>query len=173
MTRVYPSEPVGSFESPPISFADADDHTVEIREYTDSDFEGLLEMYLAFDPEDRAQGIPPTNDTRIREWLDRILTDDAVNVAAWAEGHLVGHATLVPDGAEEYELAIFVLGDYQELGIGTRLITALLGAGQDHGVEQVWLSVERWNTAARTLYRNVGFEPSKTESFEFEMSLRL
>lgn len=173
MTRVYPSEPAGSFESPPVMFEDADGHTVAIREYTDGDFEDLLEMYLAFEPEDRAQGIPPTNDTRIREWLERILTDDAVNVTAETENRLVGHATLVPDGAEEYELAIFVLGDYQELGIGTKLITALLGAGQDHGVELVWLSVERWNTAARTLYRNVGFEPSKTESFEFEMSLRL
>lgn len=173
MTRVYPSEPAGPFESPPVTFEDAAGRTVKIREYTGGDFEDFLEMYLAFDPKDRAQGIPPTNETRIREWLDRILTDDAVNVTAWTENRLVGHATLVPDGAEEYELAIFVLGEYQQSGIGTKLITALLGAGEDQGVEQVWLSVERWNTAARALYRKVGFEPSKTESFEFEMSLRL
>ncbi len=173
MTRVYPSEPAGPFESPPITFEDAAGRTVEIRAYTGGGFEDFLEMYLAFDPKDRAQGIPPTNEPRIREWLESILTDDAVNVTASAEGRLVGHATLVPDGTEEYELAIFVLDDYQESGIGTRLITALLGAGEDHDIEQVWLSVERWNSAARALYRKVGFEPSKTESFEFEMSLRL
>ncbi|UPM41855.1 GNAT family N-acetyltransferase [Halocatena salina] len=173
MTRIYPSEPAGQFDPPPMTFEDAAGHTVEITEYTGGDFDAFLEMYLAFDPEDRAQGIPPTTDDRIREWLDRILTEDAVNVVASTENRLVGHATLVPDGTDEYELAIFVLGEYQELGIGTKLITALLGAGQDHGIEQVWLSVERWNSAARTLYRKVGFEPSKTESFEFEMSLRL
>ncbi|RRJ32512.1 GNAT family N-acetyltransferase [Halocatena pleomorpha] len=173
MTRVYPSEPAGSFESPPIPFEDAAGHTVRIHEYTGGDFDAFLEMYRAFDPTDRAQGIPPTTDDRIQEWLDRILTDDAVNVIASTEDRLVGHATLVPDGTEEYELAIFVLGEFQELGIGTKLITALLGAGQEQGIEQVWLSVERWNTAARTLYRKVGFEPSNTQNFEFEMSLRL
>lgn len=173
MTREYPSEPSGPFAPPPITFEDAAGRTVGISEVTDGDVEPFVEMYLAFDPQDRAQGIPPTSESRIREWLQRILTDDAVNVTATTEDRLVGHATLVPDGAKEYELAIFVLREYQESGIGTRLITALLGAGKNHGVERVWLSVERWNSAARALYRKVGFEPIKTESFEFEMSIRL
>lgn len=173
MTREYPTEPAGPFEPPPVTFEDAAGRTVEVREVTGDDLEEFVEMYLAFDPQDRAQGIPPTSEPRIREWLTRILTDDAVNVTATTENRLVGHATLVPDGVGEYELAIFVLREYQQSGIGTRLITALLGVGADHSVERVWLSVERWNGAARALYRNVGFEPIKTENFEFEMSIRL
>lgn len=173
MTRVYPSEPAGSFEPPPKTFEDRSGRAIEVSEYTDDDVDTFVEMYLAFDPQDRAQGIPPTNEVQIRDWLDSILTDDTVNVTAQTNDRLVGHAMLVSDGEDEYELAIFVLDEYQESGIGTKLITALLGAGQRRGVELVWLTVERWNTAARALYRKVGFESSKTESFELEMALRL
>lgn len=172
MTRNYPPQPVGSFDPPPTTFV-TNATSVEIREYTPDDQERLVEMYLAFDTEDRAQGIPPTDEAAIRDWLDRVLSDGAVNVVARADGRLVGHAMLVPDLEDEFELAIFVLGEYQKKGIGTVLISNLLGQGQRIGIERVWLSVERWNTAARRLYRNVGFEPSETPGFEFEMCLRL
>lgn len=173
MTRIYPSEPAGLFDPPPKTFEDRAGRTVDVREYSDEHFDAVVEMYVAFDPQDRAQGIPPTNETRIRTWLDSVLSSDSVNVIARTDSRLVGHATLVPDGENEYELAIFVLDEYQELGIGTELITALLGSGAEQGIEHVWLTVERWNAAARALYRKVGFEPSETESFEFEMSIRL
>lgn len=172
MTRNYPSQPVGSFDPPPTTFV-TDDTSVDIREYTSADQEQLVEMYLAFDTADRAQGIPPTDEAAIRDWLDRVLSDGAVNVVACADGKLVGHAMLVPDLEDEFELAIFVLREYQKMGIGTVLISNLLGQGQRVGVERVWLSVERWNTAARTLYRNVGFDPTGSPGFEFEMCLQL
>lgn len=173
MTRVYPSEPAGPFTPPPRTFKDRAGRTVYVDEYADEYLDPLVDMYIAFDPQDRAQGIPPTNEARIRDWLDAILSNDGVNVIARTDTQLVGHATLVPDGEDEYELAIFVLDEYQESGIGTELITALLGSGVEQGIEYVWLSVERWNAAARALYRKVGFEPSETDSFEFEMSIRL
>lgn len=173
MTRIYPSEPAGPFEPPPKTFEDRAGRVVDIYAYSDDDFDPLVEMYVAFDPQDRAQGIPPAYEERIRTWLDNILIDNAVNVIAQVDNRTVGHATLVPDGENEYELAIFVLDEFQESGIGTELITALLGHGAEQGVEHVWLSVERWNSAARALYRKVGFEPSDTDSFEFEMSIRI
>jgi RimJ/RimL family protein N-acetyltransferase len=173
MTRIYPSEPAGPFSSPPKTFEDRAGRVIDVYTYSDDDFDPLVEMYVAFDPQDRAQGIPPTSEERIKSWLNNILTEDTVNVIAQTDDRIVGHATLVPDGEHEYELAIFVLDEYQELGIGTELITALLGQGAEQGVERVWLSVERWNAAARALYRKVGFEPSDTDNFEFEMSIRL
>ncbi|WP_254542813.1 GNAT family N-acetyltransferase [Halomarina pelagica] len=172
MTRIYPDEPAGPFEAPPLSFEDKEGRTVEIRAF-DGDVDALVAMYLDFDPEDRAQGIPPTGEERIRDWLDGIASEDCVNVVARANEQVVGHATLVPDGGAGYELAIFVLSSYQNAGIGTRLITALLGQGEREGVDRVWLTVERWNAPAIALYRKVGFESSKSESFEMEMSLRL
>ncbi|MFD1513005.1 GNAT family N-acetyltransferase [Halomarina rubra] len=184
--RLYPDDPAEAFDRPPVEFDDREGRPVTIQRYDGSEdgFESLVEMYVAFDPEDRAQGIPPTGEQQVRDWLDHILTDDCVNVVAVLEdGRRIGHATLVPDvpesrrdagdGSEAYELAIFVLAAYQGAGIGTRLIRALLGAGQESELERVWLTVERWNHPAVALYKKVGFETSRTESFELEMSLRL
>ncbi|MFC6836951.1 GNAT family N-acetyltransferase [Halomarina ordinaria] len=173
MSRIFPDAPAGPFEPPPRHFEDAEGRPIAIEALGEGDEEALVSMYLDFDPADRAQGIPPTGEERIRDWLVGIASEECVNVVARSDGRAVGHATLVPDGTEGYELAIFVLGEYQNAGIGTRLITALLGQGEREGVDRVWLTVERWNAPAIALYRKVGFESSKSESFEIEMSLRL
>lgn len=172
--RTYPDAIADDLTAPPISFADREGRTIDIRPYeeTDEGYEALVEMYDSFDPADRAQGIPPSGNSRIREWLDEILDDDCYNVIAWCDGDVAGHATLVPDD-DAYELAIFVHQTYQRAGIGTHLIQGLLGHGQSVGVEKVWLTVERWNRAAVSLYKKIGFETSNAESFELEMALRL
>ncbi len=173
--RRYPDAVSGPFEVPPIEFVDREDREIEIRPYdgSDAEFEALVEMYSDFDPSDRAQGIPPGQESRIRTWLESILSDDCLNVIAWDDGTAAGHSTLVPDGDEDYELAIFVLQAYQEAGIGTHLIESLLGHGASHGIKKVWLTVERWNHPAVSLYKKVGFETTGAESFELEMAIRL
>ncbi|PSQ00944.1 GNAT family N-acetyltransferase [Halobacteriales archaeon QS_4_69_31] len=171
--RVYPDEPVGAFPRPPLSFTDGEGRAVEVRESGREDYEALVGMYEAFDPADRAQGIPPVAESAIREWLDNLLAMESLNVVATNEGEPVGHAILVPDDQGEYELAVFVLHEYQNAGIGTELLETLLGYGQERGVEKVWLSVERWNEPAIALYRKLGFETSDAESFELEMTIRL
>ena len=170
--RRFPESPAGPFEPPPIAFDDAEDREIELRAFDGDEREALVEMYLDFDPADRAQGIPPGEEDRIRDWLDAILGDECLNVVAWHDDRAVGHATLVPDG-DAYELAIFVLQEYQGASIGTHLIRALLGHGAENRVEQVWLTVERWNRPAVGLYKKIGFETADSESFELEMTLRL
>lgn len=172
--RRYSDEPSGPFEAPPQTFEDREGREIELRVYdgSDAEFEALVSMYVEFDPADRAQGIPPGQERRVRDWLENILDADCLNVVAWNDDEVAGHATLVPDG-DAYELAIFVLQAYQEAGIGTRLIRALLGHGFESDVEKVWLTVERWNRAAVSLYKKIGFETTDTESFELEMTLRL
>jgi len=66
-----------------------------------------------------------------------------------------------------------VLQAYQGAGIGTALVETLLGHGQAEGIDHVWLTVERWNDPAISLYEKVGFEISSAESFEIEMAIRL
>jgi GNAT superfamily N-acetyltransferase len=172
MSRTYPDEVAGPYEAPPRTFTDREGREIEIRRY-DGEDEALVEMYLAFDPEDRAQGIPPTDEAGIRRWLEELLCEDCVNVVAYHGEEPVGHALLVPDRHDASELAIFVLRAYQEAGIGTQLIKGLLGAGREDGLEKVWLTVERWNRPATALYRKVGFEPSEDGGFELEMAARL
>lgn len=161
------------YPRPPEYYTDAEEREVTIRCLEGEDVDALVEMYERFDPADRAQGIPPTEPSRIHEWLEGLL-DGGVDVIASHEGRLVGHATLVP-GAEggAHELAIFVLGDYRGAGIGTRILRHALGTGADRGIDRVWLSVERWNAPAIAVYEKVGFERSTTDRFELEMALEL
>jgi GNAT superfamily N-acetyltransferase len=173
MSREYPDDPAEEFPRPPSTVTDSQDREVEIRTADEDDLESLVAMYEAFDPEDRAQGIPPIREEQIRTWLDTLLADDCLNIAASHDGDDIGHATLVPDESESYELAIFVLGAYQGAGIGTHLLKHLLGHAQTEDIEKVWLTVERWNDPAINLYKKVGFELCNTESFEIEMTIRL
>jgi len=171
--RTYPDEEADPFPEPPVSFTDAEDREIRIETSGVDDFERLVGMYDAFDPADRAQGIPPVKEEAVREWLDTLLSEESINVVAVHDGEPAGHAILVPDREAAYELAVFVLHDYQSAGIGTKLLETLLGSGQAAGVEKVWLTVERWNEPAIALYKKLGFETSNAESFELEMAIRL
>ncbi len=170
--RRYPDEAAGPFPTPPITWTDDTGRAVEIIVYEENR-EALVEMYTDFDPAERAQGIPPVGEAAIREWLDHLLCQDCYNVVATHDGELIGHATLVGDGEGAYELAIFVHQNYQDAGIGTKLLEALLGHAAANEVEKVWLTVERWNKPATYLYQKVGFEGTAAEDFEREMSIRL
>jgi ribosomal protein S18 acetylase RimI-like enzyme len=172
--RTYPETEAGPFPEPPVTFEDGDGHDVEIRVYEEDDHDALVAMYEDFDPADRAQGIPPIGEERIRNWLEHLLGEGSKNVIAMTgEDGVVGHATLVEDDNGAYELAIFVHQDYQGAGIGTQLLETLLGYGKAEDVEKVWLTVERWNRPAVKLYEKVGFETTEAESFELEMAIRL
>jgi len=173
MTRDYPDESAGEFPPPPRTVTDREGRQVTIDPAGEADHDDILEMYLSFDPADRAQGIPPANEEAIERWLDTILDEESANVVAHHEGSVVGHATLVPDRHGEHELAIFVLQPFQGAGIGTELVETLLGLGQAEGLEKVWLTVERWNDPAIGLYQKVGFETTGAASFEIEMAIRL
>jgi len=173
MTDRYPEETAEESPRPPATVSDREGREIRIRVAEADDVEPLVEMYRDFDPEDRAQGIPPVREDPIRDWLDNLLDPDCLNLVALHEGDPVGHATLVPDVDDSYELAIFVLHTYQGVGIGTELLERLLGYAQEEGIERVWLSVERWNDPAIALYKKVGFEMSSSESFELEMGIRL
>ncbi|ELZ03895.1 GNAT family N-acetyltransferase [Natrialba asiatica] len=183
-TRIYPDDRSGPFPSPPTTIDDREGRTIEVRAADDltAELEDVVVMYDEFDPSDRAQGIPPTGEKRIRDWLETIA-EESVNVIARHDGTVIAHATLVPDVDEpaaieerneiEWELAIFVLQAYQRAGIGTQLLEHLLGHASDVGIERVWLTVERWNNPAIALYERVGFEATGSESFEQEMAIVL
>lgn len=174
MSLPYPDDPVDEdFPPPPRDLTDGEDRPIAFERATDGTREPLVEMYLTFDSEDRAQGIPPSGEKRIKEWLDVVMADQSLNVIAWHEDQAVGHAMLVRDNDGSYELAIFVKGEYRNAGIGTELMRTTLGAAQERGIARVWLSVERWNKPAIALYDKLGFRQVDNPSFEIEMTIRL
>jgi len=183
--RAYPDELSGPFPTPPREFTDRMDRTIVVEPLEALEgaaLEEIASMYDRFSPEDRAQGIPPSGDERIRNWL-QALSEGSINVVARHDGTVVGDSMLVPDveepgdiadvGAIEWELAIFVLQEYQQAGIGTQLLESLLGHGAALGIERIWLSVERWNEPAITVYERVGFESTGHQGFEQVMTIRL
>jgi ribosomal protein S18 acetylase RimI-like enzyme len=173
MTPTFPDEPIDGFPEPPRTVTDAEAREIHLREATSADLDALVEMYLAFDPADRAQGIPPAGEEPIREWLELLENKETLHVIALHDDAVVGHVMLVSDTQGAYELAIFVLQAYQGAHIGTELVRTALGLSQRHGVERVWLSVERWNQPAVALYEKIGFERTGGGGFELEMALRL
>ena len=185
----------------PEEFFDRREREIRLTEL-DGEKLGMLEpMYRGYDPRDRAQGIPPATPAGVRRWLDGLR--DALHVAALHGDRPVGHAFLAPepaggadspggggggtrsdDGAgavggtgadrgRSAELAIFVDGPYQEAGIGTRLMEALLGLGARRGIRRVWLVVQRANGPAVRLYRKTGFEITDAGRAELEMAREL
>jgi len=173
------------FPAPPRSFTDGDGRVLRLRASDASaasaskssgdspsadHHEELAAMYDAFESGDRAQGIPPANPRRRGEWLDRLR--EGIEVVAYHDGRAVGHGILL-DGGPGHELALFVHPDYRGAGVGTELVRALLGEGRAAGVERVWLSVERTNRPAVSLYRGAGFEPTDSGLGELEMARSL
>jgi len=173
MTTEFPDDPVDGFPQPPRTFTDLEGREIRIRRLEPGEDQALLAMYEAFDPEDRAQGIPPSSTADIREWLDAVTEGDCLNLVAWHGDSAVGHVMLVPDRTGAYELAIFVLQAYQGAHVGTELVRTGLGAAEENGIDRVWLTVERWNDPAVNLYGKMGFETTDNADFELEMSLRL
>ncbi|MFB6112091.1 MAG: N-acetyltransferase family protein [Halobacteriaceae archaeon] len=168
----YPEEPAGDFPVPPRTITDEGGRSIGIERLDwRADQEKLVAFYRAFDPADRAQGLPPVGADRIRRWLTEL--EDGYDVVARDDETVVGHATLVPDDAGGYELAIFVLQAYQGAGIGKELLRTVLGLGQAQDVDRVWLTVERWNHAAVHIYETAGFETTDAANFELEMSIRI
>jgi GNAT superfamily N-acetyltransferase len=140
---------------PPVSLTDARGRSVTVRPYREQEFTALVEMYDTFDPEERAQGVPPLETTAIRDWLTDILV--GTNVVAVCDDRLVGHVSFVPDGTDRHELAIFVHQDYQQAGIGTKLMAGGLGQARQAGIGYVWLSVERYKRYQQRFYSQAGF----------------
>jgi len=173
MSPSFPDEPVDGFPTPPRTITDTEGREIDLSEAGADEIDPLVEMYLAFDPADRAQGIPPTGEEAVREWLELLEAEESLHVVAARDEDVVGHVMLVADTEGAYELAIFVLQPYQGAHIGTELVRTGLGLAEERGIERVWLSVERWNDAAVALYEKIGFETTGSASFEMEMSLRL
>ncbi|WP_096391648.1 GNAT family N-acetyltransferase [Halopenitus persicus] len=143
-----------------------------IREATDADRDGLVEMYGTFTSVERAQGLPPVNDRQIDTWLDRLF-DRGLNVVAHGPDGIAGHAVYTPTYAAEPELAVFVGPAYHGRGLGTELCKQIIALGAANGREAIELTVEPSNSVACDIYRRLGFEVVERKAREIEMRLPL
>jgi len=73
---------------------------------------------------------------------------------------IVGYGGLLaPEGATDAEIqTLAVAEEARRTGLGRTLLTSLLDAATERGVQAVFLEVREDNPPARNLYRSMGFE---------------
>jgi len=74
--------------------------------------------------------------------------------------------------SETPEFAISLYKEYRSCGIGTRLMSAMIGHLRESGYKQTSLNVKKDNYAVR-LYKNIGFEIVGEDKEDYLMLLKL
>ena len=130
----------------------------------------LVEMYLAFQPRNSFQGLPPLKDEFCIRWVREMLRTGLHVVAIEHVGQvgnlpphagrepLVGHVALFPINRQKCEMLVVVCPGFQNLGVGTELVRSCIDLADELGFQRIWLPVDAVNVRARHVYRKCGFE---------------
>jgi RimJ/RimL family protein N-acetyltransferase len=142
----------------PRAFASKNGLRCELQVLPTADGQRLLDMYLAFQPRNCFQGLPPLKDAVCAQWV-RDMLRTGVNVVALSESdHIIGHTGLFPVNHQKCELLVVVCPEFQNVGIGTELVRSCIDLADELGFQRIWLPVDATNVRARHVYRKCGFE---------------
>jgi RimJ/RimL family protein N-acetyltransferase len=145
----------------------------EVGECGFGDLSFLASMYKDFLPKPASQGLPPPESETCQRWVSSLL-EIAVNLLAWKDDKVIGHAALIKDHrSPSGEFVIFVHQDYRNLAIGTELAKLSMERAKNMEWKSVWLTVAVTNFIAVKLYRKLGFEYSDMDDCERTMILKL
>lgn len=143
--------------------------TTDIRQVTEIT-EPLREALATLMPQ-----LSPRLGAPAPERLQTLLASPAaVLLAAWCEGRIVGVLTLVwydtPSVRKAWIEDVVVDAAARGCGAGVALVRAALERASAEGVKQVMLTSSAARTAARALYRKMGFEEAGTTVFVFKQT---
>jgi len=144
--------------------------SIEIRLLPENASQRLIDMYLAFQPRNCFQGLPPIKDAVCIRWVEDMLRT-GIHVVALAADGLVGHTALFPINPRKCEMLVVVCPGFQNVGIGTQLVRTCIDLADELGFQRVWLPVDATNVRARHVYRKCGFEYiSNSQGREMDMA---
>jgi RimJ/RimL family protein N-acetyltransferase len=145
----------------------------EIRVFSNEDYQFLRQMYDHFTPKGKYQGMPPVDPNSREKWL-KGLACKGLNLIAWQENRIIGHAAILPDFVrKDAEYVIFVLHSCRGAGIGYELTRACVEKALELGLEIIWLSVDAYNFRATRLYKKFGFRFCEEHSMVSERVMML
>jgi ribosomal protein S18 acetylase RimI-like enzyme len=137
----------------------------------------LMAAYLRWGAEqlrhEYGVGDAPADAVDVRAGLDAYRPPAGRLLVAYSAGEAVGVGALrrLQDGAGEIK-RMYVVPEARSLGIGSRLLDALLHSAQDAGIGVVRLDTAGFMTSAHRLYRSRGFiERSPYEGTEIPEDL--
>ena len=131
----------------------------------------LIDMYLAFQPRNCFQGLPPIKDAVCVNWVQDMLRTGINVIAVSDQKDIVGHTALFPINPHKCEMLVVVCPVFQNVGIGTELVRGCIDLADELGFERIWLPVDATNVRARHVYRKCGFEyVSNQQGREMDMA---
>jgi len=117
----------------------------------------LTAMYLAFQPRNSFQGLPPIKDEVCINWVRDMIRTGVNLLALSPPGDVVGHTALFPVDQRKCEMLVVVAPAFQDQGIGTGLVQACIAVAAERGFQRIWLPVSATNMRARRVYTKCGF----------------
>jgi len=147
-------------------------HLIAITPYEERYFTSLVHMYDTYDPLGSVQGLPPLDKNQRHQWVQDIISR-GVNLLALHGDSLIGHASLFSMPVDWAEYFIFIHQDFQRQGIGTATTLYVIDWARQEDLSSIWLTVDRKNYVAISLWRSVGFKRIGSSGSEWEMILTL
>jgi RimJ/RimL family protein N-acetyltransferase len=141
--------------------------TIHFRPEQASDTEMLWGMFSTLSEATVSNLIPPFTRERVEGWTRNIDYNKVLAiVAVTGDERIVATASLQFNPQEvlrhNAELGITVHDSYQNRGIGTALLSHLLGIAKERGIKKVHLTVRIDNERAIRLYSKFGFKTEGT-----------
>jgi RimJ/RimL family protein N-acetyltransferase len=130
----------------------------------------LVERYLAFQPRNSFQGLPPLKDEVCVKWVADMLRTGIHVLARTREATIAGHTAIFPIDHRKCEMLVVVWPEFQNIGIGTALVQSSIKMARQLHFERIWLPVDATNSRARHIYAKCGFEKvSRGQGREVDM----
>jgi len=147
-------------------------HLVTIIPYEERYFTSLIHMYDTYSPLGSVQGLPSIDQDKRHHWTQDMISN-GTNLLALHQDMVIGHASLFSMPVNWAEYFIFVHQDFQRQGIGTAISLYVIDWAHQEELSTLWLSVERKNFVAISLYRKVGFKRIGSSGDCWEMILTI
>jgi len=137
-----------------------DGREIILRLYRLEDKEALVSMYASMSPEALKWGMPPYDRARIERWTSDLTNN--ITLIARSEDRVVGHLYMFRTPYERRkgiaDLLIYIHQDFQDLGLGTLMMTKAIELAKEKRFHRIGLTVVADNHRAIKVYEKVGFK---------------